>query len=60
VLHAQQRVDRSFADAIASLDARLDERMPPLVHVALRQQAERIERLENELQELRGTLRGDR
>jgi SAM-dependent methyltransferase len=59
VLHAQQRVDRSFADAISSLDARLDERMPPLVHVALRQQAERIERLEQDIRELRGTLSGD-
>jgi SAM-dependent methyltransferase len=57
VLHAQQQVDRSFAEAISSLDARLDEsrdeRMPPLVHVALRQQANRIERLESDLQELR-------
>jgi len=60
VLHAQHHVDRSFAEAISSLDARLDERMPPLVHVALRQQAERIERLESDLQELRRTLRGDR
>jgi SAM-dependent methyltransferase len=63
VLHAQQHVDRSFAETISSLDERLDEarneRMPPLVHVALRQQAERIERLESDLQELRRTLSGD-
>jgi hypothetical protein len=57
VLHAQEEVDRSFAEAISSLDARLDERMPPLVHIALRQQAERIERLESDLHR---TLRGDR
>ena len=56
VLHAQHGVDRSLADAISFLDARLDERMPPLVHVALRQQAERIERLESDLRELRRTL----
>jgi SAM-dependent methyltransferase len=56
VLHAQQRVDRSFAEAISSLEARLDERMPPLVHIALRQQAERIGRLESDLQELRRML----
>ena len=60
VLHAQQHVDRSFAEAISSLDARLDQRMPPLVQVALRQQSERIERLETDLQELRQTLTGDR
>jgi SAM-dependent methyltransferase len=60
VLHAQQDVDRAFAQALSSLEARLDERMPPLVHVALRQQAERIGRLESDLQELRRTLRGDR
>jgi SAM-dependent methyltransferase len=59
VLHAQQQVDHSLAEAISLLDARLDEsrdeRMPPLVHVALRQQAERIERLEQDIRELRGT-----
>jgi SAM-dependent methyltransferase len=60
VLHAQQDVDRSFAQAISSIEARLDERMPPLVHIALRQQAERIGRLESDLQELRQTLRDDR
>jgi SAM-dependent methyltransferase len=60
VLHAQQDVDRSFAQAISSLEGRLDERMPPLVHIALRQQAERIGRLESDLQEMRRTLRGDR
>ena len=59
VLHAQQDVDRSLADAISSLDARLDERMPPLVHIALRQQAERMERLERELLELRMMLSDD-
>jgi SAM-dependent methyltransferase len=63
VLHAQQQVDRSLAEAISSLDARLDEtreeRMPPLVHIALRQQAERIERLESDIRELRGTLSED-
>lgn len=57
VLHAQARVDKSLAEAITSLDKRLDEsrdeRMPPLVHIALRQQAERIGRLEAELRELR-------
>jgi SAM-dependent methyltransferase len=60
VLHAQQQVDSSLAEAISSLDARIgesrDERMPPLVHIALRQQAERIERLESDIRELRGTL----
>jgi SAM-dependent methyltransferase len=63
VLHAQQQVDRSLAEAISSLAARLDEsrdeRMPPLVHIALRQQAERIERLEKDIRELRGTPRAD-
>jgi SAM-dependent methyltransferase len=63
VLHAQQQVDRSLAEAISSLDARLDEtreeRMPPLVHIALRQQAERIERLESDIRALRGTLNED-
>jgi SAM-dependent methyltransferase len=59
VLHAQHRVDRSMAEAILSLDARLDERMPPLVHVALRQQAERIGRLESEIRELRRDSGGD-
>ena len=58
VLHAQQQVDRSLAEAISSLDARLEEtreqRMPPLVHIALRQQADRIERLEKDIRELRG------
>ena len=48
-----------FAAAIASLEDRREERMPPLVHVALRQQAERIERLETDLRELRGTVEGD-
>jgi ubiquinone/menaquinone biosynthesis C-methylase UbiE len=60
VLHAQQNVDRSFAESISSLEDRLDDRMPPLVHIALRQQAERIERLENDLRELHRTLRDDR
>lgn len=60
VLHAQERVDRSLAEAISALDDRLDDRMPPLVHVALRQQAERIERLESEIHELRRTLTDDR
>lgn len=60
VLHAQQDVDRSFAQAISALDERLDERMPPLVNVALRQQAERIGRLESDLDEMRRALRGDR
>jgi SAM-dependent methyltransferase len=55
VLHAQGEVDRSFAEAISALAARPGERMPPLVGVALRQQAERIDRLERELQELRGS-----
>jgi SAM-dependent methyltransferase len=53
VLHARQEVDRSFAQSIAALEHRLDDRMPPLVHLALRQQAERIERLERDLEELR-------
>jgi 2-polyprenyl-3-methyl-5-hydroxy-6-metoxy-1,4-benzoquinol methylase len=63
VLHAQEQVDRSLAEAIASLDQRLDEardeRMPPLVHVVLRQQAERIDRLEDDLRELRRRPSGD-
>lgn len=53
VLYAQEQVDRSLAERVAQLDERLgearDERMPPLVHVALRQQAERINRLESDL-----------
>ncbi len=57
VLHAQEQVDRSLAEAVASLDVRLDhaqsERMPPLVHIALRQQADRIDRLEADLRELK-------
>lgn len=57
VLHAQRRVDQDLADAISSLEHRADdaggERMPPLVHIALRQQAERVDRLEAELDELR-------
>jgi SAM-dependent methyltransferase len=59
VIHAQQEVDRSLAESVSALEARLDERMPPLVHIALRQQAERIERLESELQSLRGAPGGD-
>jgi SAM-dependent methyltransferase len=57
VIHAQEGVDRGLEQAISSLEERLDEtrdeRMPPLVHLALRQQAERIDRLESELRELR-------
>jgi SAM-dependent methyltransferase len=53
VLHAQSEVDRSLAGSIAALEVRVDERMPPLVGVALRRQAERIERLEGELAQLR-------
>ncbi len=53
ILHAQERINRSQAGAIASLEARIDERMPPLVQVVLRQQAERMDRLEAELEELR-------
>jgi SAM-dependent methyltransferase len=57
VLYAQQRVDRELADSIASLDDRIEEtreqRMPPLVHIALRQQADRIDRLEREVLEHR-------
>lgn len=54
VLNAQQQVNRSLAEAIFSLEARLDDRMPPLVQIVLRQQAERIERLEGELRAVRG------
>jgi hypothetical protein len=60
VLHAQEKVDRSLAEAISSLDKRLDEsrdeRMPPLVHLVLRQQAERIDRLESDLSAVRRAL----
>jgi SAM-dependent methyltransferase len=65
VLHAQHRVDSELAgeissleQAVSSLEDRVDspseERMPPLVHIALRQQAERIGRLESELGKLGG------
>jgi hypothetical protein len=37
-------------EAIASLESRLEERMPPVVAVALRKQAERLARVEHELQ----------
>jgi SAM-dependent methyltransferase len=60
VLHAQHRVDRSLAEAVASLDDRLDDRMPPLVRVTVTQQAERIERLEGDIRELRRRLTDDR
>jgi SAM-dependent methyltransferase len=63
VLYAQLDVDRSLAEAISMLDSRVggaSERMPQLVHVALVQQAERIGRLESELQELRHTVATDR
>jgi SAM-dependent methyltransferase len=57
VLHAQRRVDQDLVEAINSLEHRADdaggERMPPLVHIALRQQAQRIDRLESELDTLR-------
>jgi SAM-dependent methyltransferase len=56
VLFAQQQVDRSLAEAISSLDDRLDERMPPVVRVVLTQQAERIGRLETDIEELRRAL----
>jgi SAM-dependent methyltransferase len=63
VLYPQQRVLRELADAIGSLDERLEEtreqRMPPLVHIALRQQAARIDRLDGELRELRRTSDAD-
>jgi hypothetical protein len=60
VLHAQQRVDRSLVEAISSLDERLDDRMPPLVRVTVRQQAERIERLEGDIRDLRRRLTDER
>jgi SAM-dependent methyltransferase len=60
VLFAQQRVDRSLAEALATLDDRLDERMPPVVRVVLTQQAERIGRLEGDIEELRRALTDDR
>jgi SAM-dependent methyltransferase len=56
VLHAQQEIDSSLSERISALDAQLQERMPPLVHVALIKQAERIDRLEGELRELSRTL----
>jgi SAM-dependent methyltransferase len=52
VLHAQQQVNRSQEAAIESIEERLDERMPPIVQIALRQQAERMDRLESEIQAL--------
>jgi SAM-dependent methyltransferase len=59
VLHAQQDVNDRLGEAIASLDDRIEEtreqRMPPLVHIALRQQAMRIDRLESELRRLSAT-----
>lgn len=56
VLHAQLRVDRELSNRLDRVEEQLDERMPPLVRVALVQQAERIDRLERELGEaLRST-----
>lgn len=68
ILHAQHRVDRALAervDAVAgrldqridTVEGRLGQRMPPLVHTALRQQADRIERLDRELDEVRSSER---
>jgi SAM-dependent methyltransferase len=63
VLHAQRRVDRDLAEAISSLQEQIEEpreqRMPPLVHIALNQQAERIGRLEGEIRSLRGSQSGE-
>jgi SAM-dependent methyltransferase len=59
VLHAQQNANRSLAESVSRLEGRLGDRMPPLVHLALRQQADRIERLERELRQLSSTV-GDR
>jgi SAM-dependent methyltransferase len=56
VLHAQHDVDRRLAAWISELQRREGERMPPLVAVALRKQAERIERLDREVQELRRSV----
>lgn len=56
VLHAQSGVNSSLADAIVALEARADERMPPLVASVFRQQAERLERLEREVDGLRRSL----
>jgi SAM-dependent methyltransferase len=56
VLHAQREVDISLDARVSAVDARMRERMPPLVHLALRKQAERIDRLEGELRGLRRTL----
>ena len=54
VTSIQDDVNRSLSSsAVTSLEARVGERMPPLVAVALRQQSERIERLEKDLDELR-------
>jgi hypothetical protein len=58
VTSIQDDVNRSLAGAVSSLgEQREGERMPPLVGLALRQQSERIERLEKELDELRRSSR---
>jgi len=53
ILHAQLRVDRALDERIAAVEGRLEQRMPPLVHTVLHQQAERIQRLDRELEQVR-------
>jgi SAM-dependent methyltransferase len=63
VLHAQREVDRELAEAVVSVQEQLaearEQRMPPLVHLALRQQAMRIDRLDHDLRELSDKLNPD-
>ncbi|MGA9285451.1 MAG: class I SAM-dependent methyltransferase [Solirubrobacteraceae bacterium] len=51
ILHNQRRINRQLAKSLALIEARQEERMPPLVHVVFRQQSERIDRLERQLEE---------
>jgi SAM-dependent methyltransferase len=60
LLHAQFHVDSSLSDRLARVEARLDERLSPVVHEALRRQAERIDRLDREVQHSRRANADDR
>jgi SAM-dependent methyltransferase len=57
ILYAQHRVDRALEARIASIDARLDQRMPPLISTVLRQQARRIDHLDRELEDFRNAAK---
>jgi hypothetical protein len=59
ILYAQNRVDRALASRIAELDASVNHGMSSFVRSVLRQQAERIDRLDAEIEQLRARAAAD-